>query len=140
MKYYCDGYTRGTQKRYGGGFCVMREDGELIAFEQMDIPGVSSLEFELKAIQHAVSICEHNDQVSTDTMFLVSQLLKRKIKIVDKFTEDLQKTAMLIKEKNINLMWEGRRFNLAGIYNEQKLKERIKLRIAQERNIPNFMK
>lgn len=140
MKYYCDGFTRGTQRKYGGGFCVMEDGGKLIAFEQVDTPGISSLEFELKAIQHAVNICDKNDQVSTDTLYLVSQLLRKKIKVIDDFTQELNKTANLIKEKNINLMWEGRRFNLAGIYNEQKLKERIKLRIESEKSVPRFVK
>lgn len=128
MKYYTDGWMKGSKNPspYGGGWTIMKEDGELIRFIDIKKPNFTNNEAEVKGIIEALNIAEKNDCISTDSMCCLTWINSGKSKARPDLNEILKEGKRILKEKNINLMWEAREFNLAGHYNEEMHKTRIK--------------
>jgi len=120
MKYYTDGWMMGSKNPspYGGGFTVVDEDNELIKREEVRHQGFTNNEAEIRGIKFALEYAEKGDSVSTDSMCCLSWVNKGKSKARPDLFELLQECKKLKTEKGINFHWEGRDFNLAGIYNE----------------------
>lgn len=127
MKYYTDGFMFGSNpSSVGGGFTVTDEIGNLIHREVINKGGLTNNEAETRGIHFALKIANNGDTVSTDSMCCLTWVNKGRTKVRPDLTELLTESKMLKITKDINLMWEGRDFNLAGIMNENSLHFRKK--------------
>lgn len=128
MKYYTDGWMKGSKNPspYGGGWTVINEEGTLIRFADIKQSNFTNNEAEVRGIIEALEKAEMFDEISTDSMCCLTWINKGMSKARPDLNELLKKGHSLMKEKNINLMWERREFNLAGLYNEEMHKTRIK--------------
>lgn len=119
MKYYTDGFNiRSNPSPEGGGYTVVDETGELVHREVIRKSFFTNNEGEILGILHGLQIAKNDDTVSTDSMCCLSWVNKGKSKARPDLNHVLQKCHILMKTKSINLMWERREFNLAGILNE----------------------
>lgn len=122
MKYYTDGFTlESNPSKKGGGYSILDENNTVIAVENIQKEGFTNNEAELLGVYHCLHLCEPGDSISTDSMNTIAWIKTKKLKKVAR--QDLLSIIIeckkLIEDKIINLMWEGREFNLAGIYNEE---------------------
>lgn len=125
MKYFTDGWMKvKNPSPYGGGFTVINEDGDLIRYEDIKQPNFTNNDAEILGIVWTLEHCQMFDEISTDSMCCLSWINGGKSKARPDLNDMLLKGQTLMKEKNVNLMWEGRDFNLAGIYNEDKQKRK----------------
>lgn len=127
MKYYTDGWMKGSKNPspYGGGYTIINEDGDLIRFIDIKQPNFTNNDAEIKGIIETLNLCEMFDEISTDSMCCLTWINSGRSKARPDLHDLLQKGNLLMKEKHINLMWEGRKYNLAGKYNEEMHKNRI---------------
>lgn len=137
MKYYTDGWMMGNNPSpLGGGFTITNESGEVIKREEIYKKGFTNNEAEIRGIEFALEYADKGDTVSTDSMCCLTWARTGKSKARPDLKERLQHCKLLFTEKEINLMWEGRDFNLAGIYNEENQKkfkdERIEYQTKKE--------
>ena len=127
MKYYTDGWMMGKNPSpYGGGFTVINEENLLIIREEIRIDGgvwFTNNEAEIRGILFALEYAEDGDSISTDSMCCLTWVNTGTSKARPDLSHLLSKCRKLKFSKFINLMWEGRDFNLAGVYNERVQKE-----------------
>lgn len=129
MKYYTDGFCRRSNPSpFGGGYTIVDENNNLIKREEVEKVGFTNNEAELLGVLEACKICEEGDLVSTDSMNTIGWIGAAKSKSRPDLNHLLQEARDLVHSKKINLMWERRYFNLAGIVNEFNGKERKKLK------------
>lgn len=119
MKYYSDGFTIGGNPATEGGYTVVDETGKLIHQEVIWKDRVTNNDVEILGILHALEIARFGDVVSTDSMTALTWVNTGKSKLRKDLNEILRRAKSLKEEKHINLCWEGREFNLAGIRNEE---------------------
>lgn len=119
MKYYTDGWLMGSNPSHGGGWTVIDENNKLIERGELRKMGFTNNEAEIRAIKFALEYAEEGDQISTDSMCCLSWVNKGKSKARPDLNELMTECKNIKEKKKINLMWEGRDFNLAGIYNEE---------------------
>lgn len=125
MKYYTDGFVRGSNpSKYGGGFTIVDENNNLIRREEIEQVGFTNNEGEMLGIIYACTIALLRDVISTDSMCCLTWAHKGKSKARPDLNELMARCKKLIEDKELNLIWERRNFNLAGIYNEQEVNER----------------
>ena len=127
MKYYTDGYTEFSNPSLtGGGFTITDNSGNLIKTQQIKKVKFTNNEAELLGVRECLNKCEYEDEISTDSNIVIcwlregnKNIYKKKFPRPDLISviEDCKK---IINSKSIDVYWEGRDFNLAGIYNEQK--------------------
>lgn len=134
MKYYTDGWMMGSKNPspYGGGFTITDEKGVLLEESTVKKTGFTNNEAEILGIQAALQYAEKGDTVSTDSMCCLTWVNTGKSKARPDLKELLAKCKQLKEEKEINLCWEAREFNLAGIYNEEHRNEKTQFRIERE--------
>ena len=121
MKYFCDGFVLGQNgSSKGGGYTIVDESNNLIVHETIYKDNFTNNDGELLGVYETLKLCKPFDTISTDSMVALSWIRSMKVKA----RPDLKPLAIecnfLLKDKCINLMWEGRDYNLAGIYNENK--------------------
>lgn len=120
MKYYTDGFVRGSNPSpYGGGYTIVDENNNLIKREEVEKVGFTNNEGELLGILAASKITQEGDSISTDSMNNLAWANSGRSKARPDLNPLLSEVKYLINLKSLNLMWERRDFNLAGIYNEQ---------------------
>lgn len=126
MKYYTDGWMKGSKNPspYGGGYTIVDENRNLIRYIDIEQVGFTNNEAEILGILEALKICSHGDTVSTDSMCCLTWARAGFSKVRKDLYPVLQECKTLLNEKKVNLMWEGRDYNLAGIHNEAQLKVR----------------
>lgn len=123
MKYYTDGFTKlRNPSPIGGGYSIFDENNTMIVVENIDKVGMTNNEAELLGMHRTICIAQDGDTISTDSMNTIAWLrTKKKNKIA---RQDLlwiiEACREHLEHKNINIIWEGRDYNLAGIYNEKK--------------------
>ena len=103
---------------YGGGYTIVDENNELVSRYMIYEKGFTNNEAEIRGIEATLEYAEKADTISTDSMCCLTWVNTGKSKSRPDLNEVLRKCKTLLKEKEINLCWEGRDFNLAGIYNE----------------------
>ena len=104
----------------GGGFTIVDENDNLIKIEEIFKKKFTNNEAEIRGIQFALEYAKEGDTISTDSMCCLSWVNRGKSKARPDLNDILTNCYLLKLQKGINLMWEGRDFNLAGIYNEFK--------------------
>lgn len=126
MKYFTDGFiiARKNPSPYGGGYTIVDQYNNLIKREQFDGIEMSSNKAEILGIVEALRLASNFDIISTDSMCCISWVFMGKSKARPDLNYLLEEARGLWDRKNINLCWERRNFNLAGIYNEKVQKER----------------
>lgn len=122
MKYYIDGFTKlKNPSPIGGGYSIFDENNTLIKVENIDKVGMTNNEAELLGLLNCLKEVKMNDTISTDSMNTIAWIRSKKDKKIAR--QDLLSLILqcrqIINSCNINLMWEGRDHNLAGIYNEK---------------------
>lgn len=128
MKYYTDGFMIGKNpSTLGGGYTIVDEDNNLIRREVIERIGYTNNEAELKGVLETLKICKEEDQVSTDSMCILSWVHAGRSKVRPDLNQMMAEAQELKLRKNVNLMWERRDFNLAGRLNETQQKKRTKL-------------
>lgn len=121
MKYYTDGFTLlKNPSPTGGGYSILDENGTVITVKNIKKEGLTNNEAELCGLVDCLERAEMYDEISTDSMNTIAWLRTKKLKKVARqdLLEIIKRGQQLIEEKHINVMWEGREVNLAGIYNE----------------------
>lgn len=120
MKYYCDGFMiKSNPSPYGGGYTIVDENNVLIKREVVKQSGFTCNEAELLGILETLRLAEYNDKISTDSMCTLTWVNAGKSKARPDLNDKMLEAKNLKREKNINLMWEDRNYNLAGKYNEE---------------------
>lgn len=119
MKYYCDGFQfRGNPSPFGGGYTIVDENNEIVTREVIKQSGFTNNEAEIMGIKATLDLANNGDTVSTDSMCCLTWVNGGKSKARPDLNSTLRECLELRNKKNINLMWESRGFNLAGLYNE----------------------
>ena len=109
----------------GGGFVVMNELGENLAEEIILKKGFTNNEAELKGVLKATELAGEFDTIVTDSRNTIAWIMskKRKMKARPDLKEFADKALTNILDKNLELIWEGRETNKAGIYIEFTLQQ-----------------
>ena len=126
VKYYCDGYCiQKNPSDIGGGYTIVDENNQLIKTEQILKSNFTNNEAELLGVLETAKICNQGDIISTDSQIIIKWIsgIKNKRHLENKSArKDLnhlkEEAYQLIKEKQINLIWQMRENNRAGWYNE----------------------
>ena len=119
MKYYCDGFQiGGNPSDIGGGYSIVDENNKLVECKNIHREHFTNNEAEILGIWGALLLANTGDTISTDSMCCLSWVNKGKSKARPDLKSVLARCKELKEEKQINLMWEAREFNLAGKYNE----------------------
>lgn len=123
MKYYTDGYTEiRNPSETGGGFTIMTEYEELLVTRRIEKQGLTNNEAELRGVVQCLRDCLPESTISTDSQNTISWLSsKKKCKARPDLQGLIDEGKYLKIDKKVNIIWEGRDFNLAGIYNEEQL-------------------
>lgn len=120
MKYYTDGWVKGhNPSKWGGGYTVVDENNNLIKYIDIEKVGFTNNEGETLGILEGLRVAGVGDSVSTDSMCCLGWANRGFSKARPDLNELLRECRQLMRKKKINLLWEGREFNLAGIYNER---------------------
>lgn len=137
MKYFTDGWMMGSNNPspYGGGYTVIDENNKLIKEEEFRVTGFTNNEAEIRGIKFALEYAVKGDTISTDSMCCLTWVNKGKSKARPDLRDLLEGCKKLKNEKEINLIWEGRDFNLAGIYNENNRDYKKRKRLLEEVHI-----
>lgn len=118
-KYYCDGFVLGKNgKSLGGGYTIVDEHNKLIARETLYKEKFTNNDGEILGVYNALKLCDCLDVVSTDSMVAITWTRSGFSKARPDLNNLLRECRFLLKDKCINLIWEERNYNLAGIYNE----------------------
>lgn len=122
MKYYIDGFTKiKNPSPVGGGYSIFNENNTLIKVENIDKVGMTNNEAELLGLLNCLKEVKIGDTISTDSMNTIAWIRTKKDKKIAR--QDLLPIILecrqMLNSYKINLIWEGRDFNLAGIYNEK---------------------
>src|SRR3990167_1917815 len=119
MKYYTDDFVDGCNPSdKGGGYTILDEEKNLIKQEYVEKRNFTNNEGEILGIYNALLFCEKGDTISTDSMCCLTWVGNGKSKARPDLNEILKECKELRNEKKVNLMWEGREFNIAGQFNE----------------------
>lgn len=125
VKYYTDGFTiRGNPSKVGGGYTIINENNEVLITENIEKVGMTNNEAELLGVWHALHLCNEFDVVSTDSMNTIAWLRTNNLKKVARqnLLDIIKECKEIVASKQVNIIWEGREHNLAGIHNEFILK------------------
>ena len=123
MKYFTDGFTKlKNPSPIGGGYTVLDENNTLLKVENIKKTGLTNNEAELLGVYYCLKeFCKIGDVISTDSMNTIAWIRSKKDKKIHR--QDLLEVILRCREliilKEINIIWEGREYNLAGIYNEE---------------------
>lgn len=125
MKYYTDGYLRvSNPSPIGGGYTIIDENNVLIERTEIRKSPFTNNEAEILGLLNAMKHASIEDEISTDSMCCISWVFRGISKSRPDLHNLLQECSQLRKQKELNIIWEGRDFNLAGIYNEEHHDER----------------
>ncbi len=121
MKFYIDGFTKlRNPSPIGGGYSIFDENNTLIKVENIKKIGMTNNEAELLGLLNCLKEVKIGDTISTDSMNTIAWIRTKKDKKIAR--QDLLPIILecrqMIDSLKINLIWEGRDYNLAGKYNE----------------------
>ena len=122
MKYFSDGFTKlKNPSDVGGGYTIVDENNVLVHLENIDKRGFTNNEAELLGVWHCLNICGEFDIISTDSMNTIAWVRTKNLKKVARqdLLDIIKECKKMVADKAVNLIWEGREHNLAGIYNER---------------------
>ncbi len=148
MKYFTDGYTEFSNPSLtGGGFTITDNSGNLIKTQAIKKVKFTNNEAELLGVRECLDkICEYEDEISTDSNIVICWLREGNKKIYkSKFPRPdlisvIEECRAIIKSKNINLYWEGREKNLAGIFNENNSFDEIAEYVKEKEETENLFR
>jgi ribonuclease HI len=121
MKYYTDGFVIGhNPSDIGGGYTITDDRGLVLKQEHIYKKKFTNNEGEMLGVIETLRLARKGDSISTDSMCILSWINKGSSKARPDFNILLKEARKLKEDKEINLMWEGRDFNLAGQVNEDK--------------------
>lgn len=119
MKYYTDGFVLGRNgNSKGGGYTIVDQHSKLIARETVYKEKFTNNDGEILGVYNALKMADVLDVISTDSMVAITWVKSGFSKARPDLNILLRECQFLMKDKCINLMWEGRNYNLAGQYNE----------------------
>jgi ribonuclease HI len=121
MNYYTDGFVIGhNPSDIGGGYTITDDRGLVIKQEHVYKKRFTNNEGEMLGVIETLRLAKKGDSISTDSMCILSWVNKGSSKARPDFNPQLKEAKKLKDEKGVNLMWEGRDFNLAGQVNENR--------------------
>lgn len=121
MKYYIDGFTKlRNPSPIGGGYSIFDENNTLIKVENIDKVGMTNNEAELLGLLNCLKEVKIGDIISTDSMNTIAWIRTKKDKKIARkdLVPIIMECRQMLESLKVNLIWEGRDFNLAGKYNE----------------------
>lgn len=119
MKLYTDGFVLGRNgNSKGGGYTIVDQHSKLITRETVYKEKFTNNDGEILGVYHALKIAGALDCISTDSMVAITWVRSGFSKARPDLNVMLRECQFLMRDKCINLMWEGRDHNLAGQYNE----------------------
>jgi len=144
MIYYVDGFCLGDNPSpTGGGYTIVVFDGETalrLVCQEVIRPGMTNNEAELLAIYHASEMAQPLDEIISDSMCALAWVRKGKCHArpdLNKYASGAQQNVLT---KDLNLHYESRYSNLAGLYNDKVIEvknesiiEKKKLRKNQQK-------
>ena len=123
MKYFTDGFTlEKNPSPRGGGYTIFNEKNELLKTQNIDKSGMTNNEAEILGVFECLKLyCKEGDIISTDSMNTIAWVRTKKLGKVARqdLLDIIIKCKKMIEDKKVNLIWEGREYNLAGVYNEK---------------------
>lgn len=121
MKYYIDGFTKlRNPSPIGGGYSIFDENNTLIKVENIDKVGMTNNEAELIGLLNCLKEVRIGDTISTDSMNTIAWIRTKKSNKISRkdLIPIIMECRQMLESLKVNLIWEGRDFNLAGKYNE----------------------
>lgn len=116
---YCDGFTiNRNPSPFGGGYTVISEDHKVLEHVEVQKSGFTNNEGELLGIEAAARHAEPHDRIITDSQCARGWALKGRAGARPDLNILAKKARYLITQKSLQVIWQGRETNLAGIYNE----------------------
>lgn len=119
MKYYVDGFTIGGNPGLAGGFTIVDENNKLIKRETRKKSGFTNNEGEILGVAYAAILACYGDTIVTDSKTAISWATVALCGSRPDLKDMCQVLKELILSKNISLVWQPRKENLAGIMNEK---------------------
>lgn len=124
MKYFTDGYLfLSNPSPIGGGYTIVDNDNWLVECVKINKIGFTNNEAELLGIYNTLKIANVGDVISSDSQITVNWVKQDKLS-KKRARRDLDHIKIaahkLMIDKKINLIWEPREKNLAGIFNEER--------------------
>jgi len=119
MILYADGFVldKNPSPR-GGGFTVVNGRNEHIITHTIMRPGFTNNEGELLAVAYAAHIAQPGDTIITDAQCMTHWCKAGACGARPDLSPIAAKVKTWIRDKRLLLLWEGRKDNLAGQYNE----------------------
>lgn len=121
MKFYIDGFTKlRNPSPIGGGYSIFDENNTLIKVENIKKIGMTNNEAELLGLLNCLKEVKIGDTISTDSMNTIAWIRTKKDKKIARkdLLPIILECRQMIDSLKVNLIWEGRDYNLAGKYNE----------------------
>jgi hypothetical protein len=118
MKYYVDGFTLGGNPGYGGGYTIVNEFGDLIEEKTHYKDNYTNNEGEVLGLKRALELAKSGDIISTDSQNNLYWLCSGSSKVRKDLDIILSESKSLLYDSGVEIVWERREYNLAGIYNE----------------------
>ena len=120
MIYYSDGYCLlKNPSPKGGGFTVFNRKNKLIMEMRIEKSGFTNNEAELLGVYNAIKLAKKFDSVVTDSQIALGWIYRKSCGSRKDLNSIAIESHKLMVEKEINLAWLPREYNLAGHYNEQ---------------------
>lgn len=131
-KYFVDGFVVGANpSEIGGGFTIVDENNNFISRKMMNKKGFTNNDGEILGMYFALKHCKENDTISSDSQTAIGWVNRTYSKSRKDLNTLLRACQMLMSEKKVTIIWEGRDDNLAGVFNEKNAKKYKLLRIAK---------
>ncbi len=113
MKIWADGFS--NPKRCGYVVYDSKEAPLIITFNEKK----TNNECEYEAVYAACRVCNIGDTISTDSQLVYNQIINGWKVNAEHLKEYIRLIKQLVKDKEINLIWEPRELNKAGVYIER---------------------
>lgn len=122
----------------GGGYTIVVSDGEnavRLVCQEVIQPGMTNNDAELLAIKSATDIAQPTDTIISDSECAIAWVRRGSCKARPDLSKRAGQAKRNIEEKELELRYEPRGNNLAGIYNEAVIKTTHDRTIKKQRFI-----
>lgn len=135
-KFFVDGFVMGANpSQIGGGFTIVDENNKFISRKMMKKVGFTNNDGEILGIYFALKHCGVGDTISSDSQTAIGWVMRAYSKSRKDLNTLLRACQIMMSEKEVSIIWEGRDDNLAGVFNEDNGKKYKLLRLANEKGI-----
>jgi len=117
---FADGFLfRANPSPTGGGYTVVNKQGEVLAREIIEQPGLTNNEAELRGLIRAIELAEKRSSVGTDSRVARAWVCRGRSRARRDLRTILKRTRKLLLEKEVEIVFVPRELNPAGILNDR---------------------